>query len=251
MSTKDLITERQVYESFFYETAHRSFRCRSDSVALAQRDCLNNPSVYVVNRKSLMGNKTQMNYNDDSSNVLCALLSVNTLKWSESFMGDAMMYDLQCKYEEPLRRIAFDFDCPKVSLFRVASNDYSFSPPSNTNSIRGRRIEFRDYDAMSILMKMKGLMQGKILFCLRGLSIKDLPKRHDTCKYVERRAIDWVNDMNDSSGILWSDVISDIWSSNSCNLMRNKNDEIISFDGLFGSCFSSQINFEHRRHNIG
>ena len=83
-STKDLITESRVYESFFYETAHRSFRCRSDSVALAQRDCLNDPSVYVVNRKSLMVNKTQVNYNNDSSNVLCAPLSVNTLKWSES-----------------------------------------------------------------------------------------------------------------------------------------------------------------------
>ena len=111
---------------------------------MAQRDCLNDPSVYVVNRKSLMVNKTQVNYNDDSSYMLCTLLSVNTLKWSESFMGDAMMYDLRCKYEEPLRRTEFDFDCPNVSLFRVASNDYSFSPPSNTNHIRRPRIEFRD-----------------------------------------------------------------------------------------------------------
>ena len=232
-STKDLITESRVYKSFFYETAHRSFRCRSDSVALAQRDCINNPSVYIVNRKSLMVNKTQVNYNDDGSNVLCAPLSVNTLKWSEPFMGDAMMYDLWCKYEEPLRRIASDFDCPKVSLFRVASNDYSFSPPSNTDHICGHRIEFRDYDATSILMKMK-----------------DLPKRLDTCQYVERRATDWANDTNDASGILWSHIISDIWSSNSCNLMRNENDEIISFDGLFGSCFSCQIYFECRRQHF-
>ena len=28
----------------------------------------------------VMVNKTQVNYNDDHSNVLCALLSVNTLK---------------------------------------------------------------------------------------------------------------------------------------------------------------------------
>ena len=150
-STKDLITEHRVYESFFYETTHRSFRCRSYTVALAQRNCLNDLCVYVVNRKSLMVNKTQMNYSDDSSNVLCAPLSINMLKWTESFMGDAIMYDWRCKYEEPLRRIVLDFDYPKVSHFRVASNDYSFSPPSNTH-IRGRRIECRDYDAMSILM---------------------------------------------------------------------------------------------------
>ena len=105
-------------------------------VALAQRECLNDPSVYVVNRKNLMVDKTQVNYNDDSSNVLCTLLSVNTLKWNESLMGNAMMYDLWCKYEEPLRRIAFDFNCPKVSLFKIASNDYSFSLPSNTNYLR-------------------------------------------------------------------------------------------------------------------
>ena len=154
-----------------------------------------------------------MNYNDDSSNVLCTLLSVNTLKWSESFMGDAMMYDLWCKYVEPLRRIAFDFNCPKISLFRVASNDYSFSPPSNIHHICGRRIEFRDYDATSILMRMEGLVKGKHFFWLRGLSIKNLPKRLDTCQYVEERASDWVKDLNDASGILWSDVISDIWSS--------------------------------------
>ena len=67
---------------------------------------------------------------------------------------------------------------------------------------------------------------------------------------MERRAIDWVNDTNDVSGILWSDVISDIWSSNSRNLMRNENDEIISFEGLFGLCFGGQINFERQRHNF-
>ena len=169
--------------------------------------------------------------------MLCTLLSVNTLKWSESFMGNPMMYNLRCKYEEPLRRTEFDFDCPNVLLFRVASNDYSFSPTSNTNHIRRPRIEFRDYDMTSILIKMKGLVQGKTLFCLRGLSINDLPKRLDTCQYVGRRAIDWANDTSDASGILWSDVISDIWSSNSHNLMRNENDKITSFEGLFGSCF--------------
>ena len=53
-----------------------------------------------------------------------------------------------------------------------------------------------------------------------------------------------MNDTNDVSGILWSDLISDIWSLNSRNLMRNENDEIVSFDGLFGLCLSCQINYE-------
>ena len=55
-------------------------------MALAQRDCLNDPSVYVINRKSLMVNKPQVFYNDDSSNLLCAPLCTNSLKWSEAFL---------------------------------------------------------------------------------------------------------------------------------------------------------------------
>ena len=79
-------------------------------MALAQRDCLNDPSLYVINRKSLMVNKPPVFYNDDSSNLLCAPLYINSLKWSEDFLGDAMMYDSHCKYEEPLRSITLDFD---------------------------------------------------------------------------------------------------------------------------------------------
>ena len=93
-------------------------------------------------------------------------------------------------------------------------------------------------------------MKGKMLFCLRCLSIKDLSTRLDTCQYMERRASDWANDRNYASAILWSDVISEIWSSNSHNLMRNENDEVISFDGLFGSCFGRMINYERRKHHF-
>ena len=92
-STKAIITQCHVYESFFYQTAHKPFRERSDLVALAQRDCLNDPSIYVINRKSLLVTKSQVFYNDDSSNLLCVPLCTNSLKWSESFLGDSMMYD--------------------------------------------------------------------------------------------------------------------------------------------------------------
>ena len=97
-------------------------------MALAQRDCLNDPSIYVVNRKSLLGNKSQVFYNDDSLNLLCAPLCTNSLKWSESFLGDSMMYDFRCKYEEPQRSITIDFDWPKISIFDIGNGKYSFSP---------------------------------------------------------------------------------------------------------------------------
>ena len=85
MSTKDLITERHLYESFFHQVNKLPFSARSDSVTLAQRDCLNDPSVYVINRKSLIANKSQVFYNDDASKLFCAPLMTNSLKWSESF----------------------------------------------------------------------------------------------------------------------------------------------------------------------
>ena len=102
-NTKDLITKCHLYESFFHEVNQRPFSARSDYVALAQRDCLNDPSVYVINRKSLIANKSQVFYNDDASKPFCAQLMTNTLKWSKSFLGDVMMLDAHCKYEKPLR----------------------------------------------------------------------------------------------------------------------------------------------------
>ena len=53
MSTKDLITECRFYKSSFHEVSQCPFSAGSDSVALAQRDCLNDPSVYLINRSIL------------------------------------------------------------------------------------------------------------------------------------------------------------------------------------------------------
>ena len=68
------------------------------------------------------------------------------------------MYDSCCKYEEPLRRIVLHFNYPKISIFKVGSNNYSFSPPTNNDRISGCGIEFsRDYygGVMSILTRME------------------------------------------------------------------------------------------------
>ena len=85
MCSKSSINSRNVHERFFYEMKHKQFNERSDSVAVAQRGFLNNPSVYMVNRKSLYINKPQIFYNDDSLNLMCAALMTNSLKWSEGF----------------------------------------------------------------------------------------------------------------------------------------------------------------------
>ena len=68
---------------------------------------LHDPSVYIINRKSLLVNKPHVYYNEDSSNVHCAPLSTNVLKWIEPV----------CRYEEPIRNVVLNADYPKISMF--------------------------------------------------------------------------------------------------------------------------------------
>ena len=88
---RNLITSRQIHSTFFKEVKEQQYVKRSQTVKVIQHDPLNDPSVYMVIRKSLLSNKMQVSYNDDQSPILCAPLSVNCLKWSESFLGDTML----------------------------------------------------------------------------------------------------------------------------------------------------------------
>ena len=241
VSTKELMGGQRVYESFFNEIQNRSFRNRSDSVALAQRDCLNDPSIYVVNHKSLLVNKMQVNYDDDCSPLLCTVLLTNTLKWSESFLGDTMLYDFHCKYEEPLRRIAMDMDAPKVLLFRIGKDEYSFSPPGNP--IDGREIGLSDYAYLDDIIK--GLLRGNALICKRGLCLDHLPPYITIPQSYSGAGMAhlWAMNIHGEGVIKWSDIIRKAWKE-SDNLTKTLNGELISLDGLFGSCFGFAINQE-------
>ena len=81
---RNSITSRQIHSTFFKEVKEQQYVKRSQTVKVIQHDPLNDPSVYMVIRKSLLSNKMQVNYNDDQSPIMCAPLSVNCLKWSES-----------------------------------------------------------------------------------------------------------------------------------------------------------------------
>ena len=137
-----------------------------------------------------MVNKPQVFYNDDSSNLLCAPLCTNSLKWSEGFLGDAMMYDSHCKYEEPLRSITLDFYWSKMSIFDLDNGDYSFSPPTRvprrvlsflasdvTSFGSEEQLSSIDYDLNSLDDKVKLLLCGKKKICLNRLCLKELPSR--------------------------------------------------------------------------
>ena len=86
-----------------------------------------------------------------------------------------MLCDSRCKLEEPLRKIATDVDTPKTSLFKIGTNDnYSFSPPQNLKREGCSSFDLHDYN-VNVVNKLKGgLLKGKTLFCMRGLSLSDI-----------------------------------------------------------------------------
>ena len=203
----------------------------------------------MVNRKGLITDKAQVFYNDDTSKVFCAPFIANSLKWSESFLGDTMMLDSCCKYEEPLRQCMMDFDWPKISLFKVGGNDYSFSPPRNPHTFDEESMSIGDYNITSQFDDIMELFKKKKLICMRGLCIGESlsDKRLDIGRAFKcsTKGLKLAMDVNDTTNIIWSDVISKMWSANQNNKMRSLNGELISFNGLFGLCFDCFMNHEH------
>ena len=79
-NTKLRENSRSVHLNFFQEARNKFFNNRSDSVAMAQPDCLNDASVYVINKKFLLVNKPQVFYNDDSLDSYYLPSATNSLK---------------------------------------------------------------------------------------------------------------------------------------------------------------------------
>ena len=262
--SKSRITSRNVHECFFYETKHKQFKDRSNSVAVAQRDFLNDPSIYVVNRKSFCMNKPQIFYNSDLLNLMCVALMANLLKWSEGFLGNGMMYYFRCKYEEPLRSIAMDFDFPKIAIFDLGRGHYSCSPPSSlprkrlsfsppdTNS--GEPLSKMAYDYRFVNNEIRGLLVGKKKVCPEGLFIKELPAsvtEDPPRSYHLPRVYEWANSKKDENDVGWSDIMSEIWHSSANCPMEMVNGEVMLLNGLFGSCFVVEPSVERRHATIG
>ena len=138
---RERLTLLTVVSSFLEQSQALPFKYRTDEIVYAQRDVLHHPSMYVVNRKSLIVNKPHVFYNDDSHEVHCLPLPLarNALKWSEGFLGDCMTYALQCRYEEPMRKIALNMDSAKVGLFERDGSYCTTTPtPGNLPSIRSK-----------------------------------------------------------------------------------------------------------------
>ena len=112
----------------FLKDLNREFRHRTDTSAIVQREPLNEPSVYVVNRRSLLTNKPQVFYNDDSSFVYSAALATNALKWSESVLGDCSEVFSSGELFKPIRTLALDVNKVKLCVFgKGRGKDVMFS----------------------------------------------------------------------------------------------------------------------------
>ena len=124
------------------------FNLCSDPVVVVQRDVLHDPSVYVINRKSVLVNKPCVYYNDDSCDIHCGPLSMNALKWSEGFLGDNVSIKGNCKYEEPIWSIVMDADYPKLSISEQGGRFYNgVAYPTFAES----GTEFKNFPATAIL----------------------------------------------------------------------------------------------------
>ena len=144
------LTDKNVTRTFLRDVKNHPFRLRTDTTAVIQREPLNDSSVYVVNRRSLLVNKNQVFYNDDLSSVLMPALATNALKWSESFLGNCSEVFSSGEAFEPIHTIALKFDKAKMVIFgkKESGGKVSFTHylpinaiSTNDNGVTGWRFD--------------------------------------------------------------------------------------------------------------
>ena len=197
------------------------------TVKVIQHNPLNDPSLYTVITNSFLSNKMQVNYNDDQSPILCAPLSVNCLKWSESFLGDTMLYGVSNEYTEPLRDIALSIDAPQVMIIDLNNaTQYSCSPTYSSFSKGGSTLTSLDqccgFGTEILKGKKKICMDNFLLsrshspLAIHTVLGADNARVQNTFHMVYgstengKRAKAWsLSDNNNNDG--WEDVIYPLW----------------------------------------
>ena len=207
-----------VIRKLINETSELPFNLCSDSVAIVQCDVLHDPSVYIINRKSVLVNKPYVYYNKDSSNVHCAPLSTNVLKWSEGFLGDCMTIEPVCRYEEPIRNVVLNTDYPKISMFEHNGVVYDSVGYPSFSDYR-TEVKFENFPSSSRI-------NPKVNWCINAISCIGVPL-HFSSTILPRSAV-----TNESDAISMS--IEWFYEDNISLMM--KNGETFSVVGALGSC---------------
>ena len=229
----------------FLKDLNRQFRHRTDTSAIMQREPLNEPSVYVVNRRSLLTNKPQVFYNDDSSFVYSAALATNALKWSESMLGDCSEVFSSGESFEPIRTLALD-DVDKVKLCVFGKGGgkdimFSYCPPVNDAPRDTKNWIFENGGS-----HVKGLEE----VCLRHLSISDLPPNEDDIFETknDERLLDSFQRGNIKD---WDYVLRKMWRSLGACMLKTNGGQVIWVKGVYGSgCVISGQRLEDRVRDV-
>ena len=224
------LTSRSVHANLLRQVKTLPFKFRTDDVAVAQRDCLNDPSVYVVNRKSLLVNKPHIFYNDDSSNVHCLPLQRNSLKWSKGFLGDCMTHLSSFRYEEPVRSVTLDADRAKISIFED-NGKYHSRPPYATYDSSESHLWEQGY---GFYFHTNSKLQGKAAWYLDKMCADQDPPTLHTLKAVRSsKRIAWQSGVE---GVTWNDVITHDWTNKDNLRIVMKGGQTLSLKGVLGVC---------------
>ena len=195
------------------------FNSCGDPVAVVQCDVLHNPSIYVINRKSVLVNKPCVYYNDDSYDTHCGPLSMNSLKWSEGFLGDNLSIEGHCKYEEPMWSNVMDADYPKLSISEQGGRFYNgVAYPTFAES----GTEFKNFPTTAIL-SAKANWHMRAITCTKD-NIPHLPQQQ---LLLPRQSLV---------------ESSDDWFYEDNLLMKTKNGESVSLLGLLGMSQRRHVN---------
>ena len=172
----------------------------------------------MVNRKSLLINKPQVFYNDHSLDSYCLPLATNSLKWSESFLGNCMNFDNKCKYEEPLWSIVLDMDRPKVCSFERDGLFYSM-PPSPLSK--------QDIGSIPMIMWTNdSLFRGRTKWCLDNVCIDEIPKLEDYDVATTTLLRQELKGGNES--VTWSAIMTWEWNMVDNCMMTTRGGQVLS-----------------------
>ena len=163
--------------------------------------------------------KPHVYYNEDSSNVHCAPLSTNVLKWSEGLLGDCMTIKPVCRYEEPIRNVVLNADYPKISMFGHSGVVYDNVGYPSFSDYR-TEVKFENFPSSSHV-------NPKVNWCINAISCIGGVPFHFSSTILPRSAV-----TNESGAI--STSIEWFYEDNISLIM--KNGETFSVVGALGSC---------------
>ena len=206
-------------------------------MAIAQWDVLHDPSIYVINRKTLIVNKPLAFYNDDSSDISCTLLLRNSLKWSEGFIGDCMKIKHACKFEEPIQQIVLCMGHPKVFILKQNGFYYGSVPFLVFDSV-DEHLHERNYSFNSF--STDSLVTGMTVWHIKAMSCSKFPSYMNS-NIPTHKCSDRICWNCREEGVMWNDVISQEWSfDNNLKVLMN-NGEALSLYGITGACILNKL----------